>query len=113
MIVRLTEAYQDEIRQFTAHNQTRLSWKYLLREMHESLLEIKPPMLWTMGILFLDTNFEQAKLQSIACLYIRNPAKDNEIAPCFLYFPNDSAQISVKKQGMKEKIARVKDELGW
>lgn len=113
MIVRFTNAYRDTVNEFICHNETRLSLKPRIREINEKLSELKTPMIWTLGVLTIDSPFEPLALKAIACLYTRHPKKDDEIAPCLLYFPYDAAILSISRQGMKEKIAAVKAELGW
>lgn len=113
MIVHFTRVYSEETDKFLRHNETRLSLKSRIREINEKLAEIESPFLSTLGILFIDAYFEAVALRTLACLYTRHPQKDNEIAPCFLYFPYDSAELSVSKQLMKEKITAVRAELGW
>lgn len=113
MIVHFTQAYREEINKFLLHNETRLSMKSRIREINEKLAEIESPLDFTLGILFIDAHFENVSVRTLACLYMRHPQKDDEIAPCFLYFPYDAAELSASKQLMKDKIKAVKTELGW
>lgn len=113
MIVHFTQAYHKEADKFLLHNETLLSLKSRIREINEKLAEVESPQNLTLGILFIDAHFEPVAFRTLACLYTRHPQKDNEIAPCFLYFPYDAAELSANKQLMKEKIEAVRAELGW
>lgn len=113
MIVHFTSAYRNAVDEFILHNESKLSLKPRIREINEKLLAIEPPMAWTLGVLIIDSPFEAVALKSLACAYTRHPEKEDEIAPCFLYFPYDAAELSIHRQGMGEKIAAVRLELGW
>lgn len=113
MIVHFTLAYSEEINKFLLHNESRLSLKSRIREINEKLAEIESPLNLPLGILFIDAHFEIAVFRTLGCLYTRHPQNDNEIAPCFLYFPYESAELSANQQQMKVKIEAVRKELGW
>lgn len=109
---RLTDAWERHKNDFITRNSENSFLLSAIKKIERQLADCVPlevSTAFSLGIISEKTAFTTVSLSELCCLYIFNH-KENEIAPCFLFFPCIEA---ARKSPYASYAKAVLDELGW
>ena len=110
--INLTIAYGQAtgafLRKFSGNTMLESAIKMLERDLADTNRALRPGV----QVFTMRTALPGRKYSHLSCVYIFR-ADTGDVAPCFLFFPNDNLAQPLNTEEIKSRIAEIRKELGW